>query len=187
MRDASENPEQEGPVLGGGLNAGLRNDRSTSVIDASSTFDGRYEAGDDMVVLGTASGEIVCRGKLTIEKEANVKAKIQAHESHILGRVEGDIICSGRLLLASSATVSGTVKAAALVVEEGATIRGTVETASVASTDVLPSVSRSASRRSGSDQEVGGNVSSATGRWNRSREAPSFAVVANEDEEESSG
>ena len=187
FHDSQDASEQEAPVLGGGLNAGLRNERATSVIDASSTFDGRYEAGDDMVILGTASGEIVCRGKLTVEKEANVKAKIQTHEAHLLGRVEGDIICSGRLLVASSATVSGTVKAAALVVEEGATIRGTVETASVASTDVMPSVSRSASRRSAAEAEVGGaNVSSASGRWNRTREAPSFAVVANESEEESS-
>jgi len=164
-----------------GLSAGLRTDRAISTIDATSTFDGRYEAGDDLIIMGTASGEIICRGKLTIEKEASVKAKIQAHEAHLLGRVEGDIICSGRLLISSSATMTGTVKAAALVVEEGATIRGNVETASVASSDVLTSVTRSASRRS-SESEAGGS----SGRWNRSREAPNFAVVASEEREESS-
>ncbi|MCA9863832.1 MAG: polymer-forming cytoskeletal protein, partial [Thermomicrobiales bacterium] len=66
------------------------------MFDAASSFDGRYEAGDDLVVLGNATGELICRGRLTIEKEASVKAKIQAHEAHVLGRVEGDIICSGR-------------------------------------------------------------------------------------------
>jgi cytoskeletal protein CcmA (bactofilin family) len=165
-----------------GLSAGIRAERPASVIDAASSFDGRYEAGDDLVILGTASGEIICRGKLTIEKEANVKAKIQAHESHVLGRIEGDIICSGRLLLSSSATVTGTVKAAALVVEEGATIRGSVETASVASSDVLSSVTRSASRRPASEGEPAA-ASGTGGRWNRTREAPNFAVVASEERE----
>jgi cytoskeletal protein CcmA (bactofilin family) len=177
LRDAS----QEQSADRGPLTAGLRSERAASVIDASSTFDGHYEAGDDLVILGTASGEIICRGKLTIEKEANVKAKIQAHESHVLGRVEGDIVCSGRLLLSSSATVTGTVKAAALVVEEGATIRGNVETASIGSSDVLPSVSRSARRSSADGESAAGGT---TGRWNRSREAPNFAVVASDDREE---
>ncbi len=185
-RPLRDNPPATDDAARGGLNAGLRADRTTSTIDAASTFDGRYEAGDDLVILGTASGEIICRGKLTIEKEATVKAKIQAHESHVLGRVEGDIICSGRLLLASSATVTGTVKVAALVVEEGATIRGSVETASVASSDVLSSVSRSASRRSSGDGEAAASSGGSTGRWNRSREAPNFAVVASEDREEAS-
>jgi cytoskeletal protein CcmA (bactofilin family) len=168
----------------GPLTAGLRNERVASVIDGSSTFDGHYEAGDDLVILGTASGEIVCRGKLTIEKEANVKAKIQAHESHVLGRLEGDIVCSGRLLLASSATVTGTVKAAALIVEEGATIRGNVETASAGSSDVLPSVTRAAARRSAGEAESQTGTA-PSGRWSRSREAPNFAVVASEDREAS--
>jgi cytoskeletal protein CcmA (bactofilin family) len=182
-RPLRETPAAEDPQARP-LSPGIRAERPTSVIDAASSFDGRYEAGDDLVILGTASGEIICRGKLTIEKEANVKAKIQAHESHILGRVEGDIICSGRLLLSSSATVTGTVKAAALVVEEGATIRGNVETASVASSDVLSSVTRSASRRSPGEGEAA--AASGTGsRWNRAREAPNFAVVASEEREES--
>lgn len=157
----------------GTIASSVRSDRSSSVIDSASSFDGRYEAGDDLVVLGNATGELVCRGRLTIEKEATVKAKIQSHEAHILGRVEGDIVCSGRLLLAASATVSGTVKAAALVVEEGATIRGNVETASVASSDVLPSVTRSA-RRPPAEGEAG---AASGGRWNRGREVPNFAVV----------
>jgi cytoskeletal protein CcmA (bactofilin family) len=172
----------------GNLSAGLRSDRGASVIDATSSFDGHYEAGDDLVILGTASGEVICRGKLTVEKEANVTAKIQSHEAHILGRLEGDIVCSGRLLISSSATVTGTVKAAALVVEEGATIRGTVETASVASSDVLASVTRSASRRASGDSEAAvaaAASASSSGRWNRSREAPNFAVVASEEREES--
>jgi len=161
----------------GVIASGVRTERSSSVIDAASTFDGRYEAGDDLVVLGNATGELICRGRLTIEKEATVKAKIQAHEAHVLGRVEGDIICSGKLLLAASATVSGTVKAAALVVEEGATIRGNVETASVASSDVLPSVTRNP-RRQPAEAEQGAQ---SGGRWNRGREVPNFAVVPGEE------
>jgi hypothetical protein len=36
--------------------------RGQSVVDAHSTFDGRYETDQDLRVEGTISGEVVCRG-----------------------------------------------------------------------------------------------------------------------------
>ena len=102
--------------------------RAESVIDVHSTFDGRYETEQDLRVEGVVSGEIVCRGTLTIEREATANAKIEARDAHICGRVDGEVNCSGRLRLASTAVVTGTLKTGTLVIEEGATLRGTVET-----------------------------------------------------------
>lgn len=113
-------------------------DRPASVIDAHSSFDGRYETDQDLRIEGRISGEVVCRGLLTIEQDATASAKIQAHDALVRGRIEGDIVCTGRLLLTSTAVVTGTMVAGALVVEEGATLSGKVETASAASTGRLP-------------------------------------------------
>ncbi len=99
-----------------------------SVIDAHSTFDGRFETEQDMRVLGTISGEVICRGQFTVEQDATARSKVEAHDAVIRGRLEGDIVCSGRLLLANTAVISGTMKAATLVVEEGANVAGNVET-----------------------------------------------------------
>ena len=43
------------------------------------------------------------------------------------GAAEGDIQASGRVLLSSSARVSGDVKAAQVVLEDGAVFNGTIE------------------------------------------------------------
>jgi cytoskeletal protein CcmA (bactofilin family) len=102
--------------------------RGESVVDAHSTFDGRYETEHDLRIEGTVSGELVCRGLLTVERDASVKAKIEAQDAHIRGRIEGEIVCSGRLELASTAIASGTLRAGTLVVQEGASVNGTVET-----------------------------------------------------------
>jgi len=102
--------------------------RSESLVDRHSSFDGRYETEHDLRVEGTISGEVDCRGLLTIEREASARARIQACDAVIRGRLEGDIVCSGRLVLAASAIVTGTIKATVLVVEEGAALSGTVDT-----------------------------------------------------------
>jgi cytoskeletal protein CcmA (bactofilin family) len=106
--------------------------RQESLVDAHSNFDGRYETQHDLRVQGTISGDIVCRGLLTIEQEATARARIQSRDAHVRGRLDGDIVCTGKLVIAATANVSGTIKAATLVVEEGATLSGSVETAASA-------------------------------------------------------
>lgn len=172
----------------GGTNIVTRESRSQSVIDAQTSFDGRLESGMDLVILGSISGEVVCRGLLTIERDATAKAKIEARDAYVRGRVEGDLVCSGRLVLAASANVNGTIKAAALVVEEGATIRGSVETVTMSpgeigvSAPARATVQRKAAEPAAAAEEpaAGGNGSAAT-RWTGRREVPTFALVSSEE------
>ncbi len=164
-----------------------REGRGQSVIDAQSSFDGKFDAAQDLVIQGSISGEIVCRGLLTVEREATAKARIDARDAHIHGRVEGDIVCSGRLVLASTATISGTIKAAALVVEEGATVRGSVETSANPTMDSIGgTVSRGARKvaameEKASDPAPSQNGGTAAARWTGRREVPSFALVQPDD------
>lgn len=159
--------------------------RGNSVVDAHSKFDGKYETEQDLRIEGSISGEIVCRGLMTIERDATARAKIQTHDAEVRGRLEGDIVCTGRLLLTSTAVVVGTMTAGSLVVEEGASVSGKVET-STASTG-----SKSATSIGGStaarvtpivaeqDEEAPAPAPAAT-RSSR-REVPSFALVSSDD------
>lgn len=162
--------------------------RGQSIIDANSSFDGRFEAVQDMVILGSISGEVICKGVITIEREATARAKIQTRDAHILGRLEGDIVCSGKLILAASANVSGTIKAAALVVEEGARISGSVETASAPpSLDLTTSARSMAAKKpipTAADPAPAADAAAnggPTARWTRTREVPSFALVPSDE------
>lgn len=150
----TETPETTAPV------------RTQSVIDRHSSFDGQFETEHDLKIEGTVSGEVTCRGLFSVEREATAKARVQARDAHIQGRFEGDIVCSGKLLLAATAHVTGTFKAAVLVVEEGATVSGTVDTTN--------SAARPASSASkNGDRETGSSKSR--------RDLPSFAIVASDE------
>ncbi|HKS90371.1 MAG TPA: polymer-forming cytoskeletal protein [Tepidiformaceae bacterium] len=167
-----------------------RGSSGESVIDAHSTFDGRFETEQDMRVLGTISGEVVCRGQFTVEQDATARSKVEAHDAVIRGRLEGDIVCSGRLLLANTAVISGTMKAATLVVEEGANVAGNVETTVAPLARVTPvSSSRSGGEAAPApaartEKEVSPAAAAAATRTGRA--APSFAFVPS-DERRSAG
>ncbi|MGI8927104.1 MAG: bactofilin family protein [Tepidiformaceae bacterium] len=159
--------------------------RAESVIDVNSTFDGRFETDQDLRVEGTISGEIVCRGRCTIERDATAKARVQARDAWVKGRVEGDIVCTGKLVLAGTAIVTGTFKSVTLVIEEGASVNGTVETVP-GTPEGLPAVP-------GRDEPVAVKEAMNTaaeaaaapasgGRYNgRPRDLPSFAIVSSEE------
>ena len=77
---------------------------------------------------GVALMEIVSKPDIRSPAEAAAYVKKLRSILIALGTCDGDIVCSGRLVLAGSAVVNGTIKAATFVVEEGATITGTVQT-----------------------------------------------------------
>ncbi len=147
--------------------------RSESVIDQYSSFDGRFETEHDLRVDGQISGEVTCRGLFTVKKDATARVRVQTRDAHILGRFEGDLVCSGKLLLASTAHVSGTLKAAILVVEEGAAVSGTVETAQAGA---APARSNGSSETPEKPAQREPSTVSRSGR----RDLPSFAIVASD-------
>jgi cytoskeletal protein CcmA (bactofilin family) len=152
--------------------------RTESVIDRHSTFDGRFETEHDMRVEGTISGEIICRGLFTVDREATARAKVQARDAHIQGHLEGDVVCSGRLVLSSTANVTGTLKAALLVIEEGATVSGTVDT--TMQTGAPRQASGNSGKANGASSEEGAREPATVSR-NARRDLPSFAIVASDD------
>ncbi len=147
--------------------------RSESIIDRHSSFDGRFETEQDLRIEGAISGEVICRGILTLEKDASARARVQAREATLKGRLEGDIVCSGRLTIAATAVVTGTIRAPILVVEEGASISGNVDTTQKAAEIVTRTASRAG--------DVATTEGGAAARPQR-RETPSFALVSSEAE-----
>ncbi|MBK6560970.1 polymer-forming cytoskeletal protein [Candidatus Amarobacter glycogenicus] len=160
-------------TTGPGLAAG----RSQSVVDRHSSFDGHFETEHDLRVEGTVSGEVVCHGLFTVERDATARARVQAQDAHIHGRMEGDLVCAGKLVLSGTAQVTGTLKAALLVIEEGATVSGTVETLQASASPRKVSAEPVAARENPS--EVAHQPATVT-RPTR-RDLPSFAIVSSDE------
>jgi cytoskeletal protein CcmA (bactofilin family) len=142
--------------------------RSVSVIDRHSSFDGQFETEHDMRVEGTISGEVICRGLFTVDREATARVRVQARDAHIQGRFEGDVTCTGKLLLSATAQVTGTMKAAVLVVEEGATVSGTVDTTQTSAVRPVATPAKNGEREAPAAKQP-------------RRDLPSFAIVASDE------
>jgi cytoskeletal protein CcmA (bactofilin family) len=160
-----------------------------SVVDAGAVVEGHFRAANDLRLQGTISGEITCEGTLTVERQATARARISAYGADIFGTVEGDIVCSGRLRIAETAVISGTIRVGSLVVEEGATISGSVEAhvdGELASSHAAsrPKARKESETEDTADKSVEPAAQAESGngrRTSRTREAPSFALVSSEE------
>lgn len=102
-----------------------------SVVDASSSFEGRVHSSGDLRVAGSVTGEVLCQGTLLVAEGATSAGRVRAGAVDVNGHVDGAVRCSGRMRLAGTAVVTAGIRAAALVVEAGASLRGHVETGPV--------------------------------------------------------
>lgn len=97
---------------------------SESIVDRDSHFDGLYKTEQNLTVEGQAEGEIQCKGTLTVEQGARVKAKVTARNVIVAGELEGEVTCQDVFKITPSGQVEATVTASRLIVEEGGFYNG---------------------------------------------------------------
>jgi len=96
-------------------------------IDIEAGMEGnlKFSTPVNLKINGKFEGMLETKGVLIIGEKADVKAKIIKGESiQVAGKVKGDIVSSKRLEISSSASVTGNIKAAVLVISEGALLKG---------------------------------------------------------------
>jgi len=85
---------------------------------------GTLKLPDERAVTCRVEGEIHSPSTVIIPRDVRVKARIKAESAVIFGTVEGEIQVTGRAVLKSSSTLHGDIRAARVLVEEGATFNG---------------------------------------------------------------
>ncbi|MFQ5807601.1 MAG: polymer-forming cytoskeletal protein [Phycisphaerae bacterium] len=68
--------------------------------------------------------EIATCGDVVVEKRGHVVASIRAGNLIVDGKVHGDVIALGRVSISRTASVTGDIKAARLLVQNGAALEG---------------------------------------------------------------
>lgn len=110
-----------------------------SVLGPTVVFKGELSADEDLVIEGRIEGSIHHHNKnLTIGKNGSVKADINARVITIEGTVEGDLIGDEAVVIKSTGRVTGNASGPRVIIEDGATFKGSVDTGSVRS--VAPEV-----------------------------------------------
>lgn len=111
----------------------------TSDVDIKGTIKFRH----DLSVDGKIEGEISSAdGVLTVGENAEVRGEIKTKSVTVMGKVNGNITVEDRCELRGRAQLFGDLKAARLVIEEGATFVGKSEVTPNKITPMKPEVVR---------------------------------------------
>ena len=95
-----------------------------TIIGKQTVVDGDIRVKHSLRIDGRVRGNIHTTDTIVIGKEGEIEGKVQAKHVLLAGRVVGNVVSQGNIFLESSATVQGDIRAAQLVVDEGAVFDG---------------------------------------------------------------
>jgi cytoskeletal protein CcmA (bactofilin family) len=107
--------------------ADLSSSTNKNTLAADVEIKGSIKFTNELIIDGKVEGEIVSAGVLTVGENAEIRGEIKTKSVTVLGKVHGNITVDERCELKSRAVLMGDLKAARLVIEEGATFVGKSE------------------------------------------------------------
>src|SRR5271156_3037004 len=98
-----------------------------NLLSADVEIKGSIKFQNELTIDGKVEGEITSAGILTVGENAEIRGEIKTKSVTVLGKVHGNITVDERCELKARAVLQGDLKAARLVIEEGATFVGKSE------------------------------------------------------------
>jgi cytoskeletal protein CcmA (bactofilin family) len=103
--------------------------KATACISQGIKIKGEITGSEDLFIDGPVEGKLnLGNSSVTVGPNGTVKADITAREVVVRGRVEGKIAGKERVQLWNTGQVSGEISTQRLAIEDGAVLRGKVET-----------------------------------------------------------
>ena len=97
-----------------------------TTIGKSLFLDGELIGKDGLIIEGRINGKIHVDTSISVEKGSTIKADIKANNVKISGEVKGNISSTGNVHYMENCTVTGNTTTARILIEDGATIKGSV-------------------------------------------------------------
>ena len=94
------------------------------ILSSDVEIEGSITFQKELLIDGKVQGNVTSDGVLTVGENANIRGEIQTKSVTVHGEVHGNITAE-RCELKSNCTLQGDLKAARLIIEEGATFIGT--------------------------------------------------------------
>jgi cytoskeletal protein CcmA (bactofilin family) len=112
------------------------------ILSSDVEIKGSIKFQKELLIDGKVEGEINSDGVLTIGENADIRGEIKTKSITVYGKVQGNITVGERCELKSRCTLQGDLKAARLVIEEGATFIGKSEVTSSTASKSATSVAK---------------------------------------------
>ncbi|HHM23654.1 MAG TPA: polymer-forming cytoskeletal protein [Bacteroidetes bacterium] len=96
-----------------------------TLIGKGALFEGNLTVQHSLRIDGKLKGNIQSTDSIIIGKEGEVEGEVHVKNAIIGGKVKGKVIATGKVTLESTAEFTGELRAAKLVIDEGAIFDGT--------------------------------------------------------------
>jgi len=100
-------------------------DQDVSILSEGVKFKGKLSTNGNVRIDGEFDGEIVVNGNLTLGEKSKGKGSIKATNITSGGSVNGSLESTEKLVLEATAKIEGDISAKILVINEGASFKGT--------------------------------------------------------------
>src|SRR5207245_2545211 len=128
-RERTEPPQTNRPdpsVIPGPFNRTFMPTQSGAFLSRGVSIKGSVKFLNELLIDGEVEGTVDSTGTLTIGEHACIRGEIRTKSVKVGGTVEGNIFATERCELQASCTLRGDIEAPRLVVNENATLLGSV-------------------------------------------------------------
>ena len=98
-----------------------------TVLAGHTEIRGHIQGHEDLVLEGTLSGQLSLEGHLSVTEGAHLDARAEVTSADVAGSVSGELVASSRIVVEKTAKITGTLRAPAVVIREGASLLGEVD------------------------------------------------------------
>jgi cytoskeletal protein CcmA (bactofilin family) len=99
-----------------------------AVIGRNMLIIGKVQSSEDLYVDGEVRGSLdVQNCRLTIGPNGKATAGAKAREVDVMGRIDGDVETQEKISIRKGGQLVGDIKAAGIVIEDGAYFKGTID------------------------------------------------------------
>jgi cytoskeletal protein CcmA (bactofilin family) len=95
-----------------------------SLISAGAVLEGKIKTEGSVRIDGRLVGDVISKANAAVGPAGSIEGSLTAKNISIAGRVQGSIEANDKLILEAKCIMQGDIRAARLVVDEGATFDG---------------------------------------------------------------
>ena len=98
-----------------------------NIIAQGTKIVGTITTNSDIRIDGELEGDLVCKGKIVVGQQGNIKGNVDCANAEVMGNINGKMIVNGPLSLKATSKIWGQIKTKILSIEPEAQFTGSCE------------------------------------------------------------